>query len=478
MTVAALLLAVSCGQEEEWVQPGTPRSHAEYAEALGHYGLLETSAAADWLEASRLAFSDLTRVLAPFYETVYLDPVQSGALAYEIPVTLGQRVDIELDGDFPELFVDAFLLEGEQSGRLVSTNPRLPEPVQSWFSEPDLFSFEPSETGRYLVRIQPPLLHGGELTVSILADAAYEWPVPGTDRSRVWSFFGDARAGGARVHHGLDIFAPRGTPLVAVSRSRVLRVGERDRGGNIVTLEDPERGLRIYYAHLDEQLVEQGAHVEPGDVVGTMGNTGNAITTPPHLHIGIYDGSWRRPVDPWYFFVAPARTPVLPVPTRHSHGDWLQITAPYAVIRYPAARSGVIQSPARFNGYGEPVNQEQIAPSVQGLGEPLGEPLGPGTPVRFVGTRRDYYRVELPDGRSGYLPANSVMGFGPRVEVIAVSEALVARSRPDGNSDIVTQFAPGEEVTVFARYENRYGLVLRPNGRAAWVDLGSSGFSG
>ena len=469
--IVVLLVVTSCAEEEDWIQLDAPRAHADYSGALGHYGLLETSAGADWWEASERAFVESTRVLAPFLETAYLDPLQPGALAYEVPATHGQRIDISIESTIAELFVDVFPLESEQSSRQVSTNPQLPEPIHSWYGEPDVFSFEPAESGRYLVRIQPPLFHGGELTVSIIADAALDWPVPGVDRTRIWSFFGDARAGGARVHHGLDIFAPRGTPLVAVSPSRVMRVGERERGGNIVTLEDAERGLRIYYAHLDQQLVEQGTLAEPGDVVGTMGNTGNAITTPPHLHIGIYAGSWRRPVDPWYFFVAPEQNPVAPQPADSGHGEWVQVVSPLAPVRYPAARSGVIQSPARFDGWGEPVDQQQIAPTTQIRGASVSEPLPPGTPVRFTGARRDYYRIKLPDHRIGYLPRDGVADLAEPVQVITVSDTLAARSRPDATSDIVAEYRPGEEVAVLALHDNRYGLVLRRNGRAAWVEL-------
>jgi murein DD-endopeptidase MepM/ murein hydrolase activator NlpD len=50
-------------------------------------------------------------------------------------------------------------------------------------------------------------------------------------------------------------------------------------------------GMRLYYAHLDTQLVVPGQFVRAGEPIGTVGNTGNAITTPPHLHFGVY---WRQ----------------------------------------------------------------------------------------------------------------------------------------------------------------------------------------
>ena len=55
--------------------------------------------------------------------------------------------------------------------------------------------------------------------------------------------------------------------------------------------------VKTEWVHLDEQLVEPGQWVEPGDVVGRVGNTGNARTTPPHLHFAIY-AEGQGPIDP------------------------------------------------------------------------------------------------------------------------------------------------------------------------------------
>jgi len=69
-------------------------------------------------------------------------------------------------------------------------------------------------------------------------------------------------------------------------------------GGKYVWLSGGMFGLgsaRYYYAHLDDFAVESGDKVKKGEVIGYVGNTGNARTTPPHLHFGIYAGG---PVDP------------------------------------------------------------------------------------------------------------------------------------------------------------------------------------
>jgi murein DD-endopeptidase MepM/ murein hydrolase activator NlpD len=61
--------------------------------------------------------------------------------------------------------------------------------------------------------------------------------------------------------------------------------------------------MRVYYAHLTEQWVEPGDFVLAGQPLGSVGNTGNAVTTPPHLHFGVYvrrpgvRGGARDPVE-------------------------------------------------------------------------------------------------------------------------------------------------------------------------------------
>ncbi len=117
------------------------------------------------------------------------------------------------------------------------------------------------------------------------------WPVsrPGT---RISSCFGEERSGG-RIHKGLDIAAPRGTPVVVTAPGITSFTGTQRGYGNMVTV-DHCNGFETIYAHLDAILTVRGAHLERGDALGHVGATGNA--TGPHLHYEI-----RRegvPVDP------------------------------------------------------------------------------------------------------------------------------------------------------------------------------------
>lgn len=109
--------------------------------------------------------------------------------------------------------------------------------------------------------------------------------------------FGDARSGG-RSHEGEDITATRGTPIVSPTKAVVLRTGEGPSEGLYVYTANPG-GETFVYMHLDRigEGVDKGAVLEKGDLVGYVGNTGNAIATLPHLHFEIHENG--DPVDPF-----------------------------------------------------------------------------------------------------------------------------------------------------------------------------------
>lgn len=108
-----------------------------------------------------------------------------------------------------------------------------------------------------------------------------------------WGF---PRSGG-RQHQGVDIFAAHGTPLYAAADGVILRLANDRLGGLAVHLLD-DAGHRYYYAHLDGFAVHPGQRVRAGDVIGVVGNTGNARTTPAHLHWQYHPGN-GPPVNPY-----------------------------------------------------------------------------------------------------------------------------------------------------------------------------------
>ena len=107
--------------------------------------------------------------------------------------------------------------------------------------------------------------------------------------------WGAARSQG-RSHEGIDIFAKRGTPIQATTQGIVSKVGEDALGGHVVMIIGPG-GAGHYYAHLEEYAdISPNDWVNTGDIIGYVGNSGNAKGTPPHVHYGIYiNGSAVNP---------------------------------------------------------------------------------------------------------------------------------------------------------------------------------------
>ena len=122
-------------------------------------------------------------------------------------------------------------------------------------------------------------------------------PVRSITKRRIADTFGAPRGGG-RLHEGLDIFAAAGTPVVSATGGIVSRVSTNTLGG-LVIYTYGAGGRTYYYAHLSRYgRFKEGDFIKPGDVLGYVGNTGNARGTPPHLHFGIYEMNWTA-VNPY-----------------------------------------------------------------------------------------------------------------------------------------------------------------------------------
>lgn len=157
-----------------------------------------------------------------------------------------------------------------------------------------------------VAHLYPPARHAIEM-VRLWQDtmpAVLPVPVEGVARRGLADTWGAARSGG-RKHEGIDIFAPRNTPVLSATRGVLLRVGTNELGGSVITVFGPG-GYMHYYAHLEAYgRYEEGDLVNPGDTIGYVGTSGNARGTPPHLHYGIYKPSGGA-INP-YPYLTPAR---------------------------------------------------------------------------------------------------------------------------------------------------------------------------
>lgn len=314
--------------------PRTPRT--AYRKAAMKEGIVGEQDLALWDGAYDIAKTTPLSVSLPHRELVHLDnQLIYTAQAMRLFLPPGRLLRIRALNDSEHLFGELFRLQGGAATK---------RPAR-WFSE----------EGREIT-YETPWLHGEELLLVIQAApwkfTRYElqitteplllFPVAGKDEKAIQSFWGAPRDGGNRKHEGNDIFAPKGTNLLALTDGEITRLTDSGLGGKTVWLYDRERGLRYYYAHLDEQLVRRGQRVKRGEVVGTVGNTGNARTTPPHLHFGIYD---RGAIDPYPFLqsadVLPPESPLplaepaprMNVPDRGNHYLRLSPASDGSVIR-------------------------------------------------------------------------------------------------------------------------------------------------
>lgn len=431
--LSSLALA-ACEQIEqlrdEW-RPETP--HEAYLKGLHDAGLATTALSQEWVAQAAGALRDPRPVELPYQEEGFIPPEDPTAVGYRFTLRRGQRLTVSLvvnSDEATRVFLELF--------RIADDPADPPRPLNGVDTTATGLSYEPFRAGEFVVRIQPELLRGGSYQLSLAVDPALAFPVQDLDTRAIGSVFGDPRAGGARAHHGVDIFAPRGTPALAAIAGVVRRANESNLGGKVVWLRDEQYGRSLYYAHLDSQTVRRGERVQIGDTVGFVGNTGNARTTPPHLHFGIY-ARGEGPIDPFPYLRRPPGTmPAL------------------------LAERSVLGTRVRSQGDGVRVRSGPDDDTDILIDLPRYAPL------RVLGGNRDWLRVRLPDGRDGYVAARlTEPGDVPVATVLATQERPATRS-PRPGSPLVEVLPAGTDLEVLGMYPG-YLLVRSPSGHDAWV---------
>lgn len=368
LIIALLLISGCSAQLEELRERYRPASAREaYVHGLEDTGIAQSRIGQQWLDEGEAVLEIPIEPTLPYLEEGRLVASDIMALGYRLQLRRGQLLEVEA------LSADGFLVFADLYQPLEDMGLSLRRVASADSS--GFLSTEITHSGEYLLRIQPEILAEGAFRLSIRTRASLVFPVAGHSSADVQSFWGDARDGGRRDHHGVDIFAPRGTPVVAVRAGTVTRVRETGIGGKQVWLRDVA-GHNYYYAHLDAQLVRDGQRVAPGDTLGLVGNTGNARSTPPHLHFGIYQ---RGPHDPWAWVHDPPQRPSLIRADASLFGTWRTL---------PPTSMALRSAPT-----------ERAAPDfVQGSRVSL----------HVIGATSSWYHVRLADGRSGYVPASAL----------------------------------------------------------------------
>jgi murein DD-endopeptidase MepM/ murein hydrolase activator NlpD len=141
----------------------------------------------------------------------------------------------------------------------------------------------------------------------LLARGALLIPVQGIEPSALYDTYSELRGGGTRPHEALDIPAPRGTPVLSATGGRVLKLFNSKAGGKMVYAADSSERFILMYAHLDAYSngLAEGQPLRRGQVIGTVGTTGNAPPNVPHLHFALARSNdvkvwWKgAPVNPY-----------------------------------------------------------------------------------------------------------------------------------------------------------------------------------
>lgn len=135
---------------------------------------------------------------------------------------------------------------------------------------------------------------------------AMQVPVAGIAPSALRDSYDEMR-GGTRRHEALDIPAARGTPVLSATSGRVLKLFDSKAGGLMVYAADSTEHFILMYAHLDQYQpgLAAGQPLRRGQPLGTVGTTGNAPPTVPHLHFAVARSAnvaqwWKgAPVNPY-----------------------------------------------------------------------------------------------------------------------------------------------------------------------------------
>lgn len=286
-----LLIATACKQARKVadiiIQP-TPREL--YARQFEN----DSSLFNPWENAFKNSLKDSIQIELPYAERGIFFGNNRDVYSYNLLLQRGEvlHAKVRTDSLSPPIFIDLY----EQ------TSDTLAKYNFTARSENGQGSLEKAveKSAIYKVIVQPGIGTTTHFQLELYSTPSYSFPVAGKKNEAIQSFWGADRAGGRRSHKGVDIFADRGTPAIAATEGRVSSTGERGLGGKQVWIKSSLMGNSLYYAHLDSILVKTGKRVQIGDTLGLIGNTGNARTTAPHLHFGIYEG-YRGAIDPLPF---------------------------------------------------------------------------------------------------------------------------------------------------------------------------------
>jgi len=407
----------------------TASPHEQYQKKLTNAGLDRTAMGSAWLNAAALSLQKALTIPIPYKETGYFAADKIPATAYKFNATKGQKLNIKLNkkpSAGAMIYIDIWY-SNDQSPKLIASADTLNSPV----------SFDIDETGSYLIRLQPELLQNVAYDLEITAGPSLAFPIKSKNTNSIKSYWGDGRDNDARKHEGVDIFGSFRMPVLASSSGTITRVNENNLGGKVVWMRPKGKDYTVYYAHLDEQIAVEGQEVNLGDTLGLMGNTGNARTTPTHLHFGIYTSSGA--VNPLPFIDPITKTPGNINLSATKLNQTLRTSSPTKMRSSPQSDADVL---------------------IQ---------LNAGTIVEANAATGNYYKAELPNGQIGFIAGNSLISAAEPMKKIKINVLQQkVYNKPDSLAAIKTNLQPGQIVNLLGTF-GRYQFIANPGKETGWI---------
>ncbi len=401
-----------------------------YQRKLTTAGLDKTAMGMAWINAGKQSITKPVSIEVPYKEQGYFLAERVPAAAFRFSGIRGQKLSIQLDKTPAAgfmVYMDLWQLRAGNS----------PQQIASADTLSSTLTLDIDDNAEYLLRLQPELLKSGSYTLEITSGPSLGFPVKTSGRKRIESLFGVGRDANTRKHEGIDIFGPRLTPVIASADGIVTRVGENNLGGLVVMMRPVDKNYTLYYAHLDKQLATEGQTVKIGDTLGLMGNTGNARTTSPHLHFGIYTGSGA--IDPLPFVNPDVKKP-RPVTAATSNIN--------ATLR-SSVRASLLQRPER--------------------GALTLQTLDPLTIVHVEAATGSWYKTTLPNGTNGFVQAREFKPVKTPVKSIRVkSEQLALYDQPSTGAAIKKNLDVGTTVNLLGSFNN-FLLVEDAKEETGWI---------
>lgn len=405
----------------------TRTPHERYEDQLTNAGLNKTALGMQWFTAADKGIRTPLSISLPYKETGYFASERPDAAGYAFSCRRGEKLIVTLSqkpAGKCQLFVDLWQYNPNKTIKY----------LQSADTASNALTHEIEQDGNYLLRLQPELLCSTEYTLTLTTSPTLAFPIPESANPHIGSVWGDNRDAGARHHEGIDIFGKFRTPVIAAANGYITQVNENRLGGKVVFMRPTGKDYLLYYAHLDSQIAREGQIVKVGDTLGLMGNTGNARTTPTHLHFGIYTNGGA--INPLPFVETKPQTPYNITAALEAIGSYVHTT----------------RATDLYEGTSRLANKTNLVAF---------------SPLRIIGAAANWYKVIAADSTEGFVSSDNVAATSYRK--IAVPRGNKLFNRPDTAAaaklvvpkDTVTNVLGSYSNFYFVKYNNEVGWVIK-----------------